>query len=131
MIAVLTGVTGLGVALIIMIFVRNDRLHVANGLVWLAVAAAFAGLGFAPSIVDQLAKYLGVSYPPTLAFTIGFAFIVLKLLAEDIQNSRLRVRQQRIIQRLALLESEIRRLKRLSSLPEKDTKTDDQAHRES
>ena len=111
MITLLAAAIGLGVAAVIALLIRNDRLHVANGMSWLLVALIFTLLGFAPSLFDRLASWVGVSYPPALAFTAGFAVVVLKFLAIDIENSRLRMRLQRTVQRLAMAELEVRRLK--------------------
>ena len=68
-------------------------------------------LGLAPGVFDQLASRIGVAYPPALAFTLALAVVAIKLLIDDIERSRLKMRQTRLIQRMALLESELRRLK--------------------
>ena len=111
MIPIIAGGTGLLVALAIALLIRGDRLHVSNGVGWLLVAMICALLGFAPSLFDALALKLGVAYPPTLAFTLALAIVVLKFLLEDIQNTKLRMRQQRVIQRLAMVETELKELK--------------------
>lgn len=112
MIPTLAGGTGLLVALAILLLIRGDRLHVSNGVGWLLVAVVCALLGFAPSVVDAIALKLGVAYPPALAFTLALAVVVLKFLLEDIQNTKLRMRQQRVIQRLAMVETELKELKK-------------------
>ena len=111
MISIIAGGTGLLVALAIALLIRGDRLHVSNGVGWLLVAMICALLGFAPSLFDALALKLGVAYPPALAFTLALAIVVLKFLLEDIQNTKLRMRQQRVIQRLAMVETELKELK--------------------
>jgi hypothetical protein len=111
MIPVISAVIGLSVAVLIVLLIRSDRLDVTHGLGWLFAAIVMAGLGFAPAFFDNVASQLGVSYPPALAFSIGFAIIIIKLLMDDIERSRLKMRQTRLIQRLALLETELRRTK--------------------
>ena len=64
MVPIVTGTIGLLVACVIILLMRKDRLHVNYGIGWVIVATAFALLGFAPSIIDQIAIYFGVSYPP-------------------------------------------------------------------
>jgi hypothetical protein len=68
-------------------------------------------LGLAPGVFDQLASQVGVAYPPALAFTLALAVVAIKLLIDDIERSRLKMRQTRLIQRMALLENELRRLR--------------------
>lgn len=111
MIPVISAVIGLSVAVLIVLLIRSDRLDVTHGLGWLFAAIVMAGLGFAPAFFDNVASQLGVSYPPALAFSIGFAIIIIKLLTDDIERSRLKMRQTRLIQRMALLETELRRAK--------------------
>lgn len=111
MIGILTALIGLIVAGLILVLIRNDRIHTANGLGWILVAVLFSLLGLAPSLFDSLARVLGVSYPPTLAFTLGIVAIVIKMLLDDLNYSRLRVRHQRLVQKVALIEVEVRRLK--------------------
>jgi len=124
MIGYFTGAIGIIVALSIVFLIRKDRLHTSNGLGWIFVGAAFAMLGFTPSLFDELGAYLGIKYPPTLAFTLATGAIVLKLLSTDMQHSRILMRQQRLVQRLAILETEIRRIKTSSSLKGLSQNTD-------
>lgn len=111
MIAAVTGSIGLTVAILIVWLVRKDRLHVNHGLGWMMVAAAFALLGFAPSLIDEFAVRLGVSYPPALALTLAVTVLVLKTLSMDIERSHLQMRNQRLTQRLAMLEADIEKLR--------------------
>jgi hypothetical protein len=123
MIAALTASIGLTVAILIIWLVRKDRLHVNHGLGWMLVAAAFALLGFAPSLMDELAIRLGVSYPPALALTLAVTVLVLKTLSMDIERSHLQMRNQRLTQRLAMLEADIEKLK--TNLDSRTQKTEE------
>jgi hypothetical protein len=107
MIGVLTSVIGLSVSALIIWLVRKDRLHVNHALGWMVVAAAFALLGLAPSLMDDLASLVGVAYPPALALTLAITVLVIKTLSMDIERSRLQVRIQRLTQRLAMLEADL------------------------
>lgn len=121
MIPVIASVIGLVVAVFIVLLIRNDRLDVSHGLGWLFAAFIMAGLGFAPAFFDNIATQLGVAYPPALAFSIGFAVIIIKLLIDDIERSQLKMRQTRLIQRMAILETEVRRLRK----PKKESSDQD------
>lgn len=108
--SLVTGAIGLAVALGILLLIRRDRLHVNHGLWWVTVAVCFALLGFLPGAVDALAGRLGIAYPPTLALTAAVGVLVLRLLIMDIERSRLELRYQRLVQRVAMLEAELARV---------------------
>ena len=94
---------------------RKDHLHVTHGLGWMIVATGFAFLGLAPWVVDELAKFVGVKYPPVLALIAGMAVLVIKILLMDIERSKIELRNQRLLQRLAILEAEVRGLKPIAN----------------
>jgi hypothetical protein len=110
MVALITGIIGITTAITIVILIRRDHLHVSYGLWWTAAAVMFALLGLFPAFFDSISKYLGIAYPPILALTIGAMVLVIKILVMDIERSRNAVKQQRLTQRIALLESELREM---------------------
>lgn len=107
MLPIVTGTIGLAVAVFIILLVRRDQLHVRHGLLWIVVAFSFAVFGVFPGIIDNLAKLTGVSYPPILGITVAIAILVIKILLMDLERSRLEMRNQRLIQRVAMLEADI------------------------
>jgi len=115
MVALITGIIGIVTAITIVILIRRDHLHVRYGMWWMVVAAIFAFLGLFPALFDKFAQYVGVSYPPILAFTIGAVVLVIKILIMDIERSHKEVKQLRLTQRLALLESDLRELQAAKS----------------
>ena len=110
MISLVTGTIGIATAITIMVLIRRDHLHVRYGLWWVAAAVVFALLGFFPAIFDNIAIYLGVAYSPILALTLGATILVIKILVMDIERSRNAIKLQRLVQRIALLESDFREL---------------------
>jgi hypothetical protein len=110
MVELITGIIGIATAITIVILIRKDHLHVRYGLWWTGAAIGFAFLGLFPTLFDSFATYLGVSYPPILAMTLAFAILVIKILVMDIERSRNAIRMQRLVQRIALLESDIREM---------------------
>lgn len=111
MLSLVTGVIGIVAALTIIMLIRRDHLHVRYGLWWIAVAAAFVVLGVFPQANDWLASRLGIAYPPVLALTLGLTVFVIKILTIDIARSRNETRIVRLIQRIAMLESEVQTLR--------------------
>ena len=112
MIPLITGTIGIVTALIITVLIRRDHLHARYGLWWMAAALAFALLGVFPWVFDELAVYLGVSYAPVLALMLAIIILVLKILVMDIERSRNQVKINRLVQRIGLLEGDLRRLQR-------------------
>jgi len=111
MVALTTGIIGIVTAITIVILIRRDYLHVRYGLWWSGAAVAFACLGLFPAIFDNVAKYFGIAYPPVLALTLAVVILFLKILVMDIERSRNAIRMQRLIQRIALLETDLHELR--------------------
>lgn len=107
---VFTGLTGLLVAGVIIYLVRGDHIQVRHGVGWVLVAGIFVLLGFAPSLLDQMALWLGVAYPPTVALVVGGSALILKAVISDVELARSETRLMRLVQRVAMLEADIRRL---------------------
>ena len=116
-----TAVIGLLVGSAIIYFIRRDRLLVRHGMGWIVVASGLIVLGLFPGLIDRAAQWAGVAYPPTLAMILGFAALILKALISDIEVSRYEVRVTRLVQRVAMLEADIRKLEQKDqrALPEK------------
>jgi len=119
-VSLVTGIIGLATAITIVLLIRKDHLHVRYGLWWMATAAAFALLGLFPKINDYVAINLGIAYPPVLALTVGLTVLVLKILLMDIERSRNAIRMQRMVQRIALLEADLRDLQGSRPSPDRE-----------
>ena len=128
MITLITGIFGILTALGIMILIRKDQLHVRYGLGWVAVAITFSMLGFFPKVFDYLATYLGVTYPPVLALTLGFSLFVIKILIMDIERSGNEVKLQRLVQRIALLETEIKEMQNTNERKTMEGESGEETH---
>jgi hypothetical protein len=104
---------GLGIAIAgsILWLVRRDHLHGSHALWWLAVAVGALLVGFAPTAVDWLGRLFGVHYPPMLLVVVVLGAFLLKLLQVDIDTSRRERRMRRMIQKMAILELEVRELR--------------------
>lgn len=110
MVSLITGTIGIATAITIVILIRRDHLQVRYGLWWIVVAGMFALLGLFPALFDSFSKYLGIAYPPMLALTLGAVILVIKILITDIEHSRSAIKLQRLTQRIALLESDLREM---------------------
>ena len=122
MISIITGIIGLVVATVIILLMRQDRLHAQHGLGWIIVAIGFALLGFSPGIIDTVAKEFGIGYPPVLGLTLGIALLVIKVLFMDIERSRIEIRNQRLVQRVAMLEADMTALAKTDGTSKKQSR---------
>ena len=121
MVAIITSIIGFITAIIILILIRKDHLHVRFGLLWVAAAIAFALLGLFPALFDSFAKFMGIARPPILALTIAVVVLVLKILVMDLERSRNVIRMQRLVQRIGLLESDLREMQGKSREADQDS----------
>jgi len=99
---------GIAIAGGILWLVRRDQLHGSFAVWWLTVAMAALVIGFVPRSVDWLGALFGVSYPPMLVALVGIAALLLKLLVLDIDMTRRERRVRRLLQKVAILEAEMR-----------------------
>ena len=70
------------------------------------LAAASLVFGFFPRVIDWLGEALGVAYPPVLALVGGIAVLLVKVLLQDLENTRQERQIRRLAQRLAIYEAD-------------------------
>lgn len=104
-----TGLLGLALAALILLLLRRDHLYVMHGLFWVVVAGAAAILGLWPGLIDRLAMFTGIFYPPALLLLGGLMVLLVKALHADMLNTRLEREVRRLNQRIAMLEAEAER----------------------
>jgi len=107
----LTAFIGLSVAFFIIWLIRKDHLHVKYAFSWIIVGVFAVIVGFSPSIIDNLAYRIDISYPPILAIIIAFTFFLIKILTIDIERSRQERNLLRLTQRIGILEAELHQKK--------------------
>ena len=110
MIPIITSIIGVTVSALILMLIRRDQLEASVGVAWILVAAGFCLLGFAPFLVDSLARLLNVAHAPSLAFSLALGAITLKLVYDDVQRSKAQITSKRLVQRIAILETRLRQL---------------------
>ena len=98
---------GLSLSVVLLFLIRRDHLHISHGVTWGVAVMCFALLGFAPGLFDAIARELNINYGPTLAISLAIAALVIKILLLDIECSKLRAKNHRLAQRLAMLESDL------------------------
>ncbi len=101
-----TSLLGLGLAIVIMLLLRRDHIYILHGLFWIAVAGLAALLGFWPGLIDEVAGWIGISYPPAALLLGAVLVLFVKALYADITQTQLERQLRRLNQRIALMDTE-------------------------
>lgn len=96
--------------LIVLELVRRKKLKEEYSLLWLLTCIALLILSFWRSLLEVLAQLMGIFYPPTALFVVGFGFVLLILLHFSTVISRLSTENKELAQRLAILSWKLRNL---------------------
>lgn len=102
-----TALMGVSLAVLILYLIRRDHLYLMHGLFWVAVAVIAAVLGAWPGLIDRLAFWTGVGYPPALLLLLACMVLLLKALHADMVNTRIERDMRRLNQRLAMFEADL------------------------
>jgi hypothetical protein len=108
---IVSSVIGVIIAVTIYWLVRRDHLAPRQALRWVLVALVVLLLGIFPGIVDWAGRHVGIAYPPIIPIILGLAVAMIKILLMDIDRNRMLVSQDRIVQKIAMLEADIIKLK--------------------
>lgn len=105
MISYRTTTTLLGLILCAIIFalVRRGKLQEKYSLAWFGVGLLVVILGAFPRIVDAVAAWLGVTYPPALLFVIAIGILLVQCLFLFAKVSENEARIRELIQQTAVL----------------------------
>jgi hypothetical protein len=99
-----------GLLFIVLELVRQRRLKEEYSLLWLLTAVVLLALSLWRSSLDLIAKLMGIFYPPTALFVIGFGFVLLLLLYFSTIISQLSGENNSLTQRIAILDWRVRQL---------------------
>jgi len=99
-----------GLLLTVLELVRRRRLKEEYSLLWLFTAVVLLALSLWKSSLDLIAKLMGIFYPPTALFVVGFGFVLLLLLYISTIISKLSSENNSLTQRLAILDWRVRQL---------------------
>ena len=92
--------------------VRRGRLKERYALLWLSAVGVMLVLTVWRSLLDRVARFLGVLYGPSLLFLVALLFLLAILLHFSLVISEHRDKTRRLTQQLALLADEVERLRR-------------------
>jgi hypothetical protein len=94
--------------LVIFELIRGRRLQERYALLWLVTGAVILLLAVWRDALRLVAEQLGIAYPPSALFVVGFLFILVVLLHYSTVISELAERNVRLAQDIALLEERLR-----------------------
>ena len=107
---------GVSAALLIAVIelVRRAQLTEEYSLIWIACSVALLVLSLWRNLLDLAASALGVHYPPALLLLTLTFFVVIVSLYFSVIVSRHRKDIERLVQELALLDADVRMLRKSS-----------------
>ena len=107
-VAVVAAIAALVFLIVIFELIRRRRLQERYALLWLITGAVLLLLSVWRDALRLLAEQVGIAYPPSALFVVGF-FILVVLLHYSTVISELSERNVTLAQDLAILEERLRR----------------------
>lgn len=86
--------------------IRNGKLREQYAILWIILTAVMMLLSLFPSLIDGMAKQIGVSYAPSLLYLLGLISVLFILLHLTIAVSSLTARFIVLTQKIGMLEQE-------------------------
>jgi hypothetical protein len=86
--------------------VRRRMLREGFALLWIGVGLGGVALSLARPVFDALARAVGVSYGPSLLFTLALLFLLFVCMSLSLHVSRLEARTEVLAEEVALLRAE-------------------------
>lgn len=100
-------ILGLVIAGVILLLIRKDLLHTKYSLIWFLFSTGIVFFGAFPQVNDWIAvKLLGIHYAPIFFVIVGMCVILIKMLAMDIDRSKLEQNIRKLNEKMAVLEGE-------------------------
>jgi hypothetical protein len=100
--------------------VRRNRLNARYSILWMGASFVLLVLSLYRPLLDWVAKFAGVAYPPSLLFMVAFLFLLCIVLHFSLVLSSHRDSIRRLAQTIALLEQSLhehRSNREIRSLP--------------
>ncbi|CAH1552883.1 DUF2304 domain-containing protein [Vibrio rotiferianus] len=104
---IFSALIGLSFFVIAFLLVRRDTILPGSALRWTLLSSLILILGLFPQLSDVIATAIGVAYPPIIPVIFAIIILFLKFLLSDIERSKDRIKIERLIQRVAMLEQKI------------------------
>lgn len=100
----------LGVLFITLELVRRRKLRKQYSTLWLLTGISLVVLSSAKAVLYEVSRLVGIYYPPSALFLVGFGFVLLILLQYAVVISNLVDRNRKLTQTVGMLMLELNRL---------------------
>ena len=108
MIQIIAVITTLVFLVLVIDFIRRGLLKEKYAVLWLGFIVIIAILAIWKELLDTIAMWIGVAYPPSLLFLVAFIFILLILLHYSVVISILSERNKILAQEITLIRSTLK-----------------------
>ena len=98
--------------------VRRRRLAVEYSMIWIVAGLGMIGLSLWKNGVEYLAELMGIYYAPSAIFVIFGVLVFVLCVHFSLEISKLSSNNRVLIQRIALLEDDLKRLEENPTSPE-------------
>ena len=88
---------------IIFVLIRKDRLKTQHALLFIILVIPLIPLSISKDLQNTLAGILGIHYPPTAFFLVGFAFVLILLLYYMVAISQLSTENKILAREIAMV----------------------------
>lgn len=102
----------LGFLVVVLEFVRSKKLKEQYSLLWLLIGIVMIVLALWRNLLNLLASWLGIYYPPSLLFIVGILFSFALILHYSVIISRLHTQNVRLAQEIGMLNKKLEDLTR-------------------
>ncbi len=87
--------------------IRRNHLKERYSLIWLATAMALIVFSVWRRLLDVVARFFGIYYPPSFLFLLAILFLIILLLHFSTIISSLSEKNRRLAQEMAMLKARI------------------------
>jgi len=87
-------------------FLIRKKINEKNTLVWLGCAIIILVLAVNPKLLDRMAAFIGIDYPPALLFLLSVLVLLMLNLYQSIQISVLHDKMKELTQYIALRDAQ-------------------------
>lgn len=92
---------------------RKDKVMFKHMIPWFAILVVITVVTIFPNLIDVFAYLIGVKTPINAVFFMAIMILIFIILPLSFSNTKLSLKQIRLIQESAILEKEIRDLKEM------------------
>ena len=107
-VAIVASIAAVLFLIVIFELIRSRRLQERYALLWLITGGVILILSVWRDALRLVAEQIGIAYPPSALFVVGFLFILVVLLHYSTVISELSERNVRLAQDIALVEERLR-----------------------